>query len=126
MTLIEVTLKLCTLYYKVPYGPAIIQYTDKVNTSRSFEGVGLFTDGKLHDGPFTYVDTFGGSYSFALMKNGRPADGGFGSFFYRQGDRINVNSLTEKSDVSGWQHLSGQLSRNGFCHGIGKKWMDYG
>jgi hypothetical protein len=77
-------LKLCTLYNGVPYGPAIIQYTSEILEIYSFEGVGLFTDGKLHDGPFSCVTEDGWSYSFALMKNGRPADGGFGSYFYGQ------------------------------------------
>jgi hypothetical protein len=37
-----------------------------------------------------------------------------------------VNSLTEKSDVGGWQWYSGQWLKNGHYHGEGKMWMDCG
>jgi hypothetical protein len=46
--------------------------------------------------------------SFRMMQNGRPADGDFGTYFYSEGDTLYVNSLTEMSDVSGWQYYSGQ------------------
>ncbi len=63
----EVTLKLCTLYKGVPYGPAYIQYnhSDPDQKWLSFEGVGIFTEGKLHMGPFTAFngDGYGFSYS---------------------------------------------------------------
>ena len=54
----EVTLKLCTLYKGVPYGPAYIEYThsDPDEKWLSFEGVGIFTEGKLHMGPMTVID----------------------------------------------------------------------
>jgi hypothetical protein len=60
-----VILKLCTLYNGVPYGPAIINYTDKDSKVLSFEGVGFFTEGKLHNGPFTYVNENGWGYSIS-------------------------------------------------------------
>ncbi len=76
MTQYEVTLKMCTLYKGVPYGPAHIQYThhDPNHKSRSFEGVGVFTDGRLHMGPFTAIAGDGHGYSYSQMINGRPAD----------------------------------------------------
>ncbi len=63
----DVTLKLCTLYKGVPYGPAYIQYThsDPKRKDVSFEGVGIFTDGKLHMGPFTGIDGDGDGYSYS-------------------------------------------------------------
>lgn len=52
----EMTLKLCTLYKDKPYGPAYIQYIDPNNREISFDGVGIFTEGKLHMGPFTAIN----------------------------------------------------------------------
>ncbi len=61
----EVTLKLCTVLKGVPYGPAHIEYTHPSNKSLSFDGVGVFTEGRLHLGPFTFIrgDGWGFSYS---------------------------------------------------------------
>jgi hypothetical protein len=42
---IEVTLKICTLYNGIPYGPSYIEYKDPNNYWRSFKGVGIFNDG---------------------------------------------------------------------------------
>jgi hypothetical protein len=58
---IEATLDICTLYQGVPYGPAIITFNHKRKKWLSFEGVGIFTNGKLDGGPFTYIDDFGRS-----------------------------------------------------------------
>jgi hypothetical protein len=55
MTKVEVTLKLCTLLKGVPYGPAHIEYTHPSNKALSFDGVGVFTEGRLHSGPFTAI-----------------------------------------------------------------------
>ncbi len=109
--MIHVTLKLCTIYNGVPYGPAMIHYTDQDN-NWSFVGVGVFTDGKLHDGPFTCLEGDSFSRSYSLMKDGRPGEGEFGSYFNLQGCKEYVNSLTEESDVSGWQYYSGQFNKN--------------
>jgi hypothetical protein len=65
MTKYEVTLKLCTLLKGVPYGPAYIEYTHPSEKWRSFEGVGVFTEGRLHMGPFTGIDGEGDAYSFS-------------------------------------------------------------
>jgi hypothetical protein len=101
---------MCTLYNGVPYGPASIQliHPKGKDYGSSFEGVGLFADGKLQ-GPFTCMRGDGISMSFRKMQNGRPADGDFGTEFYPEGDTEYVNSLTEMSDVSGWQYYSGQF-----------------
>ncbi len=100
---------MCTLYNGVPYGPASIQliHPDGKNDYNSFEGVGLFADGKLQ-GPFTCMAGSGDGMSWRTMQNGRPADGDFGTEFYPKGMKKYVNSLTVASDVSGWQCYSGQ------------------
>jgi hypothetical protein len=63
----EVTLKLCTLLKGVPYGPAYIEYThpDEKYKYLSFDGVGVFTEGRLHLGPFTAIDGNGRGLSFS-------------------------------------------------------------
>jgi hypothetical protein len=61
----EVTLKLCTLLKGVPYGPAHIEYTHPSNKALSFDGVGVFTEGRLHKGPFTAIDGNGWGYSYS-------------------------------------------------------------
>jgi hypothetical protein len=79
-------LKLCTLYNGVPYGPAHIQliHPEGKDDWCSFEGVGLFTDGKLQ-GPFTCMAGDGTGFSFRKMHNDRPADGDYGTYFYIKG-----------------------------------------
>jgi hypothetical protein len=61
----DVTLKLCTLYKGVPYGPAYIEYTHPSNKNLSFDGVGVFNEGRLHLGPFSAIagNGIGLSYS---------------------------------------------------------------
>ena len=61
----EVTLKLCTLLKGVPYGPAYIEYTHPHNKGLSFEGVGIFNEGRLHLGPFTAIDGNGAGLSYS-------------------------------------------------------------
>jgi hypothetical protein len=61
----EVTLKLCTVLKGVPYGPAYIEYTDPDNKDQSFEGVGVFTEGSLHLGPFTAIRGDGAGISYS-------------------------------------------------------------
>ena len=55
MPKLNVTLKLCTLYKGVPYGPAYIEYTHPDNKALSFDGVGVFNEGRLHLGPFSAI-----------------------------------------------------------------------
>jgi hypothetical protein len=61
----EVTLKLCTVLKGVPYGPAYIEYTHPDNKGLSFDGVGVFTEGRLHLGPFTAIDGKGNGFSYS-------------------------------------------------------------
>jgi hypothetical protein len=61
----EVTLKLCTVLKGVPYGPAYIEFTHPNNKGLSFEGVGVFTEGRLHMGPFTAIDGDGDGFSYS-------------------------------------------------------------
>ena len=74
---IEVNLKMCTLFKGKPYGLAHIQYHVSNDLSNSFEGLGIFTDGKLHMGPFTCFEGDGWARSCSYMINGRPADNHF-------------------------------------------------
>jgi hypothetical protein len=53
---IEATLELCTLLKGVPYGLSLISYTNPDNAYSSFKGIGFFTDGILHNAPFTCVN----------------------------------------------------------------------
>ena len=53
------------------------------------------------------------------MSNGRPAHFHYGSSFYGPGAKENVNSLTEKTDVSGWAWYSGKF-KEVVSHGHGK------
>jgi hypothetical protein len=46
---------MCILYKGKPNGLAHIQYTDPKSKWLSFEGIGVFTDGKLHMGPSTFI-----------------------------------------------------------------------
>ncbi len=68
---------MCTLYKGRPYGLAEIKTKDSNDDYDSFDGVGLFTDGELHMGPFTCQTGDGKSISFTHMTNGRPADHSF-------------------------------------------------
>ena len=49
---IEVCLKQCVVYKGVPHGLAIISFKHESQDWLSFEGVGVFTHGQLHNGPF--------------------------------------------------------------------------
>ena len=60
----EVTLKLCTLLNGVPYGLAYIEYTHPDKKYLSFNGMGVFSEGRLHMGPFTAINGDGQGYSF--------------------------------------------------------------
>ncbi len=65
MEKLQVTLKLCTLLKGVPYGPAHIEYTHPSNKALSFDGMGVFTEGRLHSGPFTAINGNGIGRSFS-------------------------------------------------------------
>jgi hypothetical protein len=101
MEKIEVTLEICTVHNGVPYGLSIIQYNDPNNKPLSFKGIGVFNEGKLSSAPFTFVDENGYGYLFSKMENGRPANNSHFTRFYNNGYKQHVQSLKEKTDVSG-------------------------
>jgi hypothetical protein len=101
--MIEVNLVLATLYNGVPIGPTIIEYSDPNNKRDSFKGVGILNnEGKLDNAPFTCIDGDGQGVSFSKMENGRPAPNSYFTVFYPKDSTIAVDSLTNKTDVSGW------------------------
>ena len=102
MDKIEVTLEICTLYKGIPYGLSLISYKDPKDTDLSFKGIGLFNEGLLHAAPFTYVTENGWRYSLSKMENGRPANNSYMTLFYPNGTQKHVESLKNKTDVSGW------------------------
>jgi hypothetical protein len=61
----EVNLKLCTLFKGVPYGPAYIEYTHPDDKALSYDGVGVFSEGRLHMGPFSAINRNGTGISFS-------------------------------------------------------------
>jgi hypothetical protein len=58
--------------------------------------------GKLHNSPFTYVDSSEFRLSVSKMQNGRPAEGSIETSFYENGYTKYVDSLEVQTDVSGW------------------------
>ena len=102
MEQIEVNLEICTLYKGVPYGLAILSYTDNNDPGKSFKGVGVFRDGKLHGTPFTCVYPNGHGVSYSKMIDGRPCHSNTHTFFNKNGLKQHVDSLVAMTDVSGW------------------------
>lgn len=92
----------------MPYGPAYIYYnhTDPNRKDLSFYGIGVFTDGKLHMGPFTAVNGEGAGFSFSQMINGRPADSHYYTLFFPPNATRHDKSLETVSDVEGMQFCS--------------------
>ena len=111
MDQIQAILQDCTLYNGVPHGLAVIQYTDPENKWNSFVGVGVFNHGQLHNAPFSWVDGNDKGRSLSKMQNGRPADGSYYTYFYRNGTTQHVDSLEARTDVSGWYYFSGQVDK---------------
>ena len=102
MKQIEVNLDICTLYKGVPYGLAILSYTDNNDPGKSFKGVGVFRDGKLHGTPFTFVNGNCVGVSFSKMIDGRPCHSNNHTLFLKIGEKQNVDSTVAMTDVSGW------------------------
>jgi hypothetical protein len=113
------TLKMCTLYKGVPNGIAQISFKHPTDKDESFEGVGVFTDGRLHMGPFTCLRGDGNRYSYSLMIDGRPADSHYYTQFLKNGNTRNVESLKTSTDVSGYQFISSRMQQ-AEAHGEGK------
>ncbi len=95
----------------MPYGPAHLLYTynDPSKKWRSFEGVGMFCEGKLHMGPFTAIDGDGDGFSFSKMINGRAADSHYHTQFFAPGFTRYLDSKEENSQVGGMMSLSSQM-----------------
>jgi hypothetical protein len=55
--------------------------------------VGVFTEGRLHMGPFTAISGTGLGYSFSQMINGRPADSHYFTQFFGPGAKLKLESL---------------------------------
>jgi hypothetical protein len=111
MEKIEVTLEICTVHNGVPYGLSIIQYNDPKDKGHSFKGIGVFNDGKLNSAPFTCVSETGYGYLFSKMENGRPANNSHCTGFFNNGKKQHVESLKEKTDVSGQYYYSAQINK---------------
>ena len=75
METVKVQISICTMLNGVPHGLGFIKCTDHDNERLRFEGVGIFTHGKLENGPFACIDGEKWGYSFTNMHNGRPKEG---------------------------------------------------
>jgi hypothetical protein len=98
---IEVTLELCTVYKGVPYGLAIIKYSDPDHIAYSFKGVGVFNQGKLTNSSFTCIKGNNNGLSFTKMENGRPADNSYSTFFCPKGYYQNLIALNKSIYLPG-------------------------
>ncbi len=96
----DMTLKMCTLYKGRPYGPAYIKFVHHRKRYLSFDGLGIFTNGKLDKGPFFFIDGDGCASSYSLMHEGRPADEHYATYFMGNKAFIEVNSRRNETDVS--------------------------
>ena len=92
----------------MPIGPAIIEYIDLIEKGLSFKGVGVLNnEGKLDNTQFACIRGNGYGYSFNKMVNGRPAINSYCTTFYPKDYTIPVDSLANKTDVSGWTYFNG-------------------
>ena len=88
----EVTLSICTLWKGVPHGLAVIKH-ESDDDYFSFNGVGVFNHGKLHNTPLICVNGDGMGWTFSKMENGRPSDGSYMTCFTNNEETHNVDSL---------------------------------
>ena len=79
------TVDQCLVFNDVPFGLAQIHYTNPDNKWLSFNGIGVFNEGKLHNAPFVCSNGNGRAYSFSLMIDGRPSENNFCTHFYEIG-----------------------------------------
>ncbi len=88
------TLKYCTTYQGVPFGPALIKFNHENFKGLSFEALGIFNNGILN-GPCLCIKSSQGNETklFTLMINGRPSDDHFSTYFFQSGLKCNVESL---------------------------------
>jgi hypothetical protein len=59
----------------------------------------VFTEGRLHMGPFTAIAGNGNGNSFSKMINGRPADSHYYTQFFGPGVTRNIESLETLTQV---------------------------
>ena len=52
------------------------------------------------------------------MENGRPAHNSYHTRFYKNGSKAHVESLKNKTDVSGWETFSGQIDKERRSNGL--------
>ena len=97
----EMTLKYCTTYKGVPFGPALIKFEHDSDQGLSFKALGVFNNGVLSNGPCLSIKLSNEVKLFTLMANGRPADNTFTTYFAKDGLNLNVESLEKSTDVSG-------------------------
>ena len=60
------------------------------------------------------------------MVNGRPAPNSYKTTFYPKDMTLAVDSLTNKTDVSGWTLFTGLFNIQNNADGLGKKWEQSG
>ena len=94
------TLKYCTTYKGVPFGPALIKFEHESDKGLSFKALGIFNNGVLSNGPCLFIKLTSEVKLFSLMANGRPADNTFSTYFAKDGLNLNVDSFKETTDVS--------------------------
>ena len=59
----------------------------------------MFTEGRLHMGPFTAINGSGKGYSYSQMINGRPADSHYFTRFFDPVETRNLESLETLTQV---------------------------
>ena len=111
---------MCTLLNGVPDGPAHIILKDQVPYC-SLDGVGIFKNGVLSDGPFICINGLGYGLKFMRMADGRPAQNEFCTYFTKN-HTMNIDEKQEMEDFSGCQYFSGRV-RDALQHGEGRQWM---
>ncbi len=82
---INAILDMCTTYWGIPYGPALIHYDDPNNKSYSFKGICIFIKGEIHLNPFMCINGNGIKYLYTSLINGRPYDGALTACFSEDG-----------------------------------------
>ena len=60
------------------------------------------------------------------MENGRPAQNSYLTSFYNNGCKQHVESLKNKTDVSGWYCFSGQIDKEKRVNGLARRCDDDG
>ncbi len=107
----KIIIQFCAFLKDVPYGLALIKCNHPGDKIYSFEGVGVFTNGKLHLGPFIAIRGDDYVISCSQMIDGRPADSQFVTLFFASGVKAHLESLEEETYVGKMQSYSVQLQR---------------